>query len=188
MSEPTANDLGAALARVVPALEQVEGVRMPAPSRRECPVWWRRRELNPRPKQRHSGSLRACPGFCSYLAAPPDGIRFCQPRWVSRLRAVAPLWRQSGLFDAAPRSAGLTGGNARDLSPGDQVLTAYAARARPLVLLAFVNACAVSLAALGSQSRSSTAPSRPDAPTKLPSVAIQILPSGCAIHTLGLLV
>src|SRR4029077_19639192 len=29
------------------------------------------------------------------------------------------------------------------------------------------NACAVTLAALGSQSRSSTAPSRPDAPTKL---------------------
>src|SRR5712664_3182142 len=79
--------------------------------------------------------------------------------------------------DAAPRSAGLTGGNARDLSPGDHVSTAYAARARPFVLLAFVKRCAVTLAALGSQSRSPTTPSRPDAPTKLSSVAVQILPA-----------
>ena len=79
-------------------------------------------------------------------------------------------------FNAVPQSAGLTGGSTRDLSPGTHVSTAYAARAKVLVLLAFVNACAVTLAALGSQSRSSTAPSRPDAPTKLNLFAAQILP------------
>src|SRR5207245_9408120 len=42
--------------------------------------------------------------------------------------------------DAAPWSAGLTRGNARDLSPGAYVSTAYAARAKAFVLLAFVNA------------------------------------------------
>src|SRR6266852_5163763 len=81
-------------------------------------------------------------------------------------------------FNAAPQSAGLTEGDTRDLSPGTHVSTAYAARARVLVLLAFVNACAVSLASLGSQSRSPTTPSRPDAPTKLNSVAPVILPGG----------
>src|SRR5438445_3235310 len=42
--------------------------------------------------------------------------------------------------DAAPWSAGLTRRNARDLSPGAYVSTAYAARAKAFVLLAFVNA------------------------------------------------
>src|SRR5437588_4561863 len=37
--------------------------------------------------------------------------------------------------------------------------------------------CAVTLAALGSQSRSSTAPSRPDAPTKLNLAAVCFYPS-----------
>src|SRR2546426_11525156 len=43
--------------------------------------------------------------------------------------------------------------------------------------------CAVTLAALGSQSRSSTAPSRPDAPTKLNLVAAQILPGRTQAET-----
>jgi len=41
-----------------------------------------------------------------------------------------------------------------------------------------VKRCAVTLAALGSQSRSSTAPSRPDAPTKLCLVALWFYPPG----------
>src|SRR2546428_12372511 len=44
------------------------------------------------------------------------------------------------------------------------------------VLVGVCKRCAVTLAALGSQSRSSTAPSRPDAPTKLNLAAVQILP------------
>src|SRR3989442_15087073 len=44
------------------------------------------------------------------------------------------------------------------------------------VLVGVCKRCAVTLAALGSQSRSSTAPSRPDAPTKPNLVAVQILP------------
>jgi len=59
---------------------------------------------------------------------------------VSRFGAAAPPKRQSGLCDAALQSAGLTGGDARDLSPGAYVLTAYAARAKAVFLLAFVNA------------------------------------------------
>src|SRR5438105_13610000 len=43
--------------------------------------------------------------------------------------------------------------------------------------------CAVTLAALGSQSRSSTAPSRPDAPTKPNLVAAQILPGRSQTET-----
>src|SRR5690348_14124702 len=30
---------------------------------RPGPAWWRRRQLNPRPKQLPPGLLRACPGF-----------------------------------------------------------------------------------------------------------------------------
>src|SRR5579864_5825532 len=75
------------------------------------------------------------------------------------------MW-QSGLCNAAPSSAGLTKGDARAQRPGASVSTAYAARAKAVFLLAFVKRCAVSLAALGSQSRSPSAPSRPDAPTK----------------------
>ena len=52
-----------------------------------------------------------------------------------------------------------------------------------MFLLAFVKRCAVTLAALGSQSRRPTTPSRPDAPTKLNSVADQILPTRPASYT-----
>ena len=114
--------------------------------RHQVSAWWRRRELNPRPKQHPPRSLRACPGICSRLAAPPDGIRFSQPRKSSYLRAAAPLEQQSGLCDTAPQSAGLTGGSTRDLSPGAYVSTAYAARAKAGLFLAFVNACAVTRA------------------------------------------
>ena len=46
-------------------------------------------------------------------------------------------------FNAVPQSAGLTGGDTRDLSPGTHVSTAYAARARVFVLLAFVKTLAL---------------------------------------------
>src|SRR3982074_3440429 len=114
--------------------------------RNKYETWWRRRELNPRPKKHPPRLLRACPGICSRLAAPPDGIRFSQPRKSSYLRAAAPLKQQSGLCDTAPQSAGLTGGSTRDLSPGAYTFTAYAAKAKARWFLAFVNACAVTRA------------------------------------------
>src|SRR6202011_5405050 len=52
------------------------------------------------------------------------------------------------------------------------------------VLVGVCKRCAVTLAALGSQSRSSTAPSRPDAPTKLNLVAPGFYPPDRA-PTLG---
>src|SRR2546423_15289498 len=52
------------------------------------------------------------------------------------------------------------------------------------VLVGVCKRCAVTLAALGSQSRSSTTPSRPDAPTKLNLVAPEFYPPDPA-PTLG---
>ena len=50
-------------------------------------------------------------------------------------------WGGNPVFcDAAPWSAGLTWGNTRGLSSGAYVSTAYAARAKAVFLLAFVNA------------------------------------------------
>ena len=46
-------------------------------------------------------------------------------------------------FNAVPQSAGLTGGDTRDLSPGTHVSTAYAARAKVVFLLAFVKTLAL---------------------------------------------
>src|SRR5213594_1410722 len=39
------------------------GAKTPRPTRFRIQTWWRRRELNPRPKQLPPGLLRACPGF-----------------------------------------------------------------------------------------------------------------------------
>jgi len=71
-------------------------------------AWWRRRELNPRPKQSPTGSLRACPGFWFSLG----GSSWRDPLFASRggCPASGPWRPRSGnpvSFDAVPQSAGL---------------------------------------------------------------------------------
>jgi len=78
---------------------------------------------------------------------PPDGIRFSQPRWMSRPRAAAPLERQSGLCDAVPRSAGIDRDDTRDLSPGAYVSTCLRSEGESVGLVGICkNACAVTRA------------------------------------------
>ena len=60
-------------------------------------AWWRRRELNPRPKQSPTGSLRACPGFWFSLC----GSSRRDPLLPA---AVGVPHRGRGALDAAIRS------------------------------------------------------------------------------------
>ena len=132
-----------------------------------CSEWWRRRELNPRPKQSAPGPLRAYRGFCSRRGAPPSGIPGDQPRCTSPTGAAAPPIGRAGLFVTPPsRLAGGAGGGARALRPGDSSYATLRSESECRSLVGICVPCAVTPTPSARYPGTQAAPSRPDAPNE----------------------